>query len=312
MVDKMKIMVVDDNTVNLATVEQELKDKYDVIPMISGRRAVKYLYRDRVDLILLDVAMPIMDGIETLREVRTQPNGTTVPVIFLTSKNDKNTVIEGSKLGIMDYIMKPFEPDDLLARIERVFKRLGKLPMEQEELLLRVRSILQDLQDDKSKSAIFKMDEVLGYQINEEISGRIKNARAKMEDGNQDSATSMMERVIRMLEKDMAANNKTAALPISTGELNARLLYILDDLTNFKLKDSQTKVTDLLKYETPDFVQEDLKRINEKLDDYDDEEAEKIVKDLLEKIKKPQSTTLKKETNGETTEGGGYHYNRLL
>lgn len=125
MFEKMKIMVVDDNTVNLATVEQDLKDKYEVIPMISGRRAVKYLYRDKVDLILLDVQMPIMDGIETLREIRTQPNGTTVPVIFLTSKKDKGTVIEGSKLGIMDFITKPFEADDLQNRIERVFKRLG-------------------------------------------------------------------------------------------------------------------------------------------------------------------------------------------
>ncbi len=128
--DKMKIMVVDDNTVNLATIEQELKDKYEVIPMLTGRRAVKYLYREKVDLILLDVQMPIMDGVETLKEIRTHENGVTVPVIFLTSKKDTQTVLEGSKLGIMDYITKPFDTEDLKERIERVFKRLGVLPME--------------------------------------------------------------------------------------------------------------------------------------------------------------------------------------
>lgn len=309
MLDKMKIMVVDDNTVNLATVEQDLMDKYEVIPMISGRRAVKYLYRDRVDLILLDVQMPIMDGIETLREIRTQPNGTTVPVIFLTSKTDKTTVIEGSKLGIMDYITKPFESDDLQNRIERVFKRLGKLPMEEEELLNRVREIYNDLSEDRTKAAMFKIDEVLGYQINDEISGRIKNAKNKLEDGGVDAAASMMERVIRMLEKKMSLT-KTSAAPISIGEINARLLYILDDLTNFKLKESLNKVIGLQKFDLPDYVAEDLALVKMRLEEYDDEEAEKIVRDLLEKMKKPNSITVPRKENSEEPESG-YHYNRL-
>ena len=314
MFEKMKIMVVDDNTVNLATVEQDLKDKYEVIPMISGRRAVKYLYRDKVDLILLDVQMPIMDGIETLREIRTQPNGTTVPVIFLTSKKDKGTVIEGSKLGIMDFITKPFEADDLQNRIERVFKRLGKLPMEEEELLFRMKEIVQDLKDGKSKAAIFKMDEVLGYQINDEISGRIKNARMKMEEGLMDASISMMERVVRLLEKNMNSTGKNSAMPISIGEINARLLYILDDLSNFKLRDSINKVTDLQKYELPDYVAEDLVIIKGKLEEYDDEEAEKLVRALLEKMKQPGNINRKKEdsTKADPENGQGYHYNRLL
>ena len=89
--NRMKIMVVDDNTVNLATIEQDLSDKYDIIPMLTGRRAIKYLYRETCDLILLDVQMPIMDGIETLREIRTQENGVDVPVIFLTARRDAQT-----------------------------------------------------------------------------------------------------------------------------------------------------------------------------------------------------------------------------
>ncbi len=317
MIEKMKIMVVDDNTVNLATVEQDLKDKYEVIPMISGRRAVKYLYRDKVDLILLDVQMPIMDGIETLREIRTQPNGTTVPVIFLTAKNDKNTVIEGSKLGIMDYIMKPFEADDLQTRIERVFKRLGKLPMEEEELYARVKDISQDLADGKSKAAMYKMDEVLGYQINDEISGRIKLARTKMEEGQLESAVGIMDRVVRLLEKVMGSSGNHAAIPISTGEINARLLYILDDLNNFKIKESTTKVVDLLKYDVPDYVAEELKLIKTRLDEYDDEEAENLVRNLLEKMKKSSSLNVgKKEVNSKEDVAGNnaknFHYSRLI
>lgn len=60
---KMRILAVDDNVVNLATLEQELKDKYEVIPMISGRRAIKFLQSEDVDLVLLDVQMPVMDGL---------------------------------------------------------------------------------------------------------------------------------------------------------------------------------------------------------------------------------------------------------
>ena len=93
--EKMKILAVDDNIINLATIEQELKDKYEVITVNSGARAIRYLNKERPDLVLLDVQMALMDGIETLKEMRTMENGSTLPVIMLTSKKDKETVIEG-------------------------------------------------------------------------------------------------------------------------------------------------------------------------------------------------------------------------
>ena len=313
MLEKMRVMVVDDNTVNLATVEQALMDKYEVIPMISGRRAIKYLYRDKVDLILLDVQMPLMDGIDTLREIRTQPNGTTVPTIFLTSRTDKNTVLEGSKLGIMDYITKPFEPDDLQKRIERVFKRLGKLPMEEDELLFRIKEVYNDIINNREKAAIYKMDEVLGYQIDIEISGRIKNAKMKLEKGMNDSAANMMERVIRLMEK--SSPTISSRTPISTGEINARLLYILDDLVNFKIKEATAKIYDLQKCDVPDDISKDLTEIKIHLDDFDDEVAETLVRDLLDKLKKPNNIGAKEGMPGtkDNPDGSeGYHFNRLF
>jgi DNA-binding response OmpR family regulator len=315
MLEKMRIMVVDDNTVNLATVEQDLKDKYEVVPMLSGRRAVNYLYQKSVDLILLDVQMPIMDGIDTLREIRTQPNGTTVPVIFLTSKKDKNTVIEGSKLGIMDYITKPFDAEDLQQRIESVFKRLGRFPMEEDELLKRVREIIEDLNEGRDKGAKHKMEEVLGYQINEEIAGRLKNAQEKMGHDQKGAAISMLERVTRLLEKNMNTTSKSSAMPISTGEINARLLYVLDDLNNFKIREATGKVVDLQKFDLPDYVGVALNEVKEKLDSYDDDEAEQLVRDLLEKIKKSNAYQMgnKKEKEAPKDDGSAsYHYSRLL
>lgn len=286
--DKMRILVVDDNTVNLATVEQELKEKYDVVPMLSGRRAIKFLYREKVDLILLDVQMPIMDGIETLKEIRTQENGVTVPVIFLTTKKDKITVLEGAKLGIMDYITKPVDADELHDRIEKVFKRLGVLPMEEEELYGRLQDILSDIDQQRIKQAIFKTDEVLGYQIQDDVSGRMKNAKQKLETGDYEAAENMVSRVIRMMEKNIYALGKMASLPIGAGEINARVLYILDDLENFKIKNAIMKIKELKRFDLPPFVVASLEGVMEKLKDYDDEEAENLLQQLIEDMKKPQ------------------------
>lgn len=282
--EKMKIMVVDDNTVNLATVEQELKDKYEVIPMLSGRRAIKYLYRERVDLILLDVQMPLMDGIETLKEIRTQENGITVPVIFLTTKKDKFTVLEGAKLGIMDYIAKPVDAEELHDRIEKVFKRLGVLPMEDEELYRRLQDIFSDIEENRTKQAAFKMDEVLGFQIQDDISGRMKTAKQKLENGDTKGASNMVERVIHMFEKNGSA---FSSMPINTGEINARILYILDELENFKIKEALAKVKELERFDLPDHVADVLDEVTEKLREYDDDEAEKLLYELLEDLKKP-------------------------
>ncbi len=122
---KRKILAVDDNAVNLATIEQTLQDEYEVIPMIAGKRAIKYLGCEKVDLILLDVQMPEMDGIQTLKEIRKLDNGMTVPVIFLTATKDEATSAEGFRLGILDYITKPFDGPDLKKRIDYSFKKIG-------------------------------------------------------------------------------------------------------------------------------------------------------------------------------------------
>ncbi|MDE6917975.1 MAG: response regulator [Lachnospiraceae bacterium] len=120
--DKLRILAVDDSSISLAAIEQELKRDYEVIPVNSGDRAVQYVKRERPDLILLDIQMAQKDGIETLREIRGLEKGRDVPVIMLTSKQDKATVVETSKLGIYDYVIKPFKGEDLHKRIDRALK----------------------------------------------------------------------------------------------------------------------------------------------------------------------------------------------
>ena len=120
---KMKILAVDDNSISLATIEQELKDDYDVIPLNSGTRALQYLKRERPDLILLDIQMESKDGIETLREIRDSKDCRDIPVIMLTSMRDKEMVFQSAKLGVVDYVIKPFSKQVLRERVERALQK---------------------------------------------------------------------------------------------------------------------------------------------------------------------------------------------
>lgn len=283
---RKKILVIDDNTVNLATIEQELKEKYDVVPMISGRRAIKYLYCEKVDLILLDVQMPIMDGVETLYEIRKMENGTTVPVIFLTALKDKETVIAGSKLGILDYITKPFDGADLVDRIDAVFKKLGVLPTDDNDLLESMRTVLQYITLGKVKPAVIKVDEILRYQIDEEIAGRVRSVRGKLEASDLTSAGNMVLRIIRMLEKKMGVDIKTAGVEINNRELSVKLLYILDELENYNTKGALERCHELKRYTLSEKITVNINLITELLVKYEDEEAEKLIKMMVDDLNK--------------------------
>ncbi len=120
---KLKVLAVDDNSISLATIEQELSDTYEVIPLNSGLRALQYLRKERPDLILLDIRMELIDGIATLQEIRNMERCKNIPVIMLTSMRDKNMVVESAMLGVEDYVIKPFNKTDLHERVDRVLKK---------------------------------------------------------------------------------------------------------------------------------------------------------------------------------------------
>lgn len=282
--DKMKILAVDDNIINLATIEQELKDKYEVITVNSGVRAIRYLNKDKPDLVLLDVQMALMDGIETLKEMRTMENGATIPVIMLTSKKDRETVIEGSKLGILDYVVKPFDTQDLHERIDRALKKVGVLPVEDKELYDGVKQVQEELRNNNVRSAIIKLEEILSFKIDEEIFGRMQNAKARLRANDIETADRLINRVLKMLERSVGSE-ETAKFPISAGEMNARLLYVLNDLENFKVKEASQKLEDLMRFEIPAIVAESCIAAQERLEEFDDGAAEELVQQALAEMK---------------------------
>lgn len=119
---KKCILAVDDSAIILTRISNTLSKDYEVVTVNSGMRALRYLKEEKPDLILMDIKMAQMDGIETLREIRKMEDREDIPVIMLTGVEDSSFVMEGFKLGISDYILKPFTPKDLIERISRVLE----------------------------------------------------------------------------------------------------------------------------------------------------------------------------------------------
>ncbi|MCI8674514.1 MAG: response regulator [Lachnospiraceae bacterium] len=118
---KKNILAVDDDIIVLTRISSILRNDYDVVTVNSGVRALKYLELEKPDLILLDIHMMQQDGIETLRKIRNTEECKDIPVIMLTGVENKDTVMESAKLGICDYLLKPFTSAELLKRLRRAF-----------------------------------------------------------------------------------------------------------------------------------------------------------------------------------------------
>ncbi len=122
-VRRFRILVVDDDERILNFLRSKLKaSSYDVLTASSGREGLEQVECQEPDLIILDILMPGMDGLEVLRELR---GFSMVPVIILTAKGEDTDRIKGLRLGADDYLSKPFNPDELVARIEAIGRRIS-------------------------------------------------------------------------------------------------------------------------------------------------------------------------------------------
>jgi len=119
------ILVVDDEPRLVRFVRTELEsDGYRVLPANEGQAALRVLEREDVDLIILDIMLPGMDGFEVCRRVR---EFSTVPIVMLTAKGGEDDKVRGLELGADDYLTKPFGSRELIARVKAVLRRT-KLP----------------------------------------------------------------------------------------------------------------------------------------------------------------------------------------
>ena len=118
-IEKIKVLAVDDTEYNLELIGGILSGKkYEVSFASNGLEALKKIEEVKPDIILLDIAMPNMDGYEVCRRVKKNELTKDIPVIFLTAKAEIENIIEGFEIGGEDYITKPFSIEELMARIK--------------------------------------------------------------------------------------------------------------------------------------------------------------------------------------------------
>ena len=120
---KAEILVVDDVPANLKVLSEILSAAhYGVAAVTSGKRALKRLQNYLPDLILLDIQMPEIDGFEVCRQIKANPDTAHLPIIFITALSDVDSIAKGFTLGAVDYICKPFQEVELLARVKTHLK----------------------------------------------------------------------------------------------------------------------------------------------------------------------------------------------
>lgn len=117
----MKILVVDDEKLIRNVIKEYLlNEKYEVLEAENGFDALRVLSENKVNLIILDIMMPKMDGYECLKEIR---KSLTIPVIMLSARKEEEDKLSGFNLGVDDYVTKPFSPKELVARVKAHLKR---------------------------------------------------------------------------------------------------------------------------------------------------------------------------------------------
>ncbi len=128
-----RILVVDDEVKIVELVSDYLKRAgYDVLSAYDGESALEKVRREKPDLIILDLGLPKLDGLDVTRSIR---QSSVAPIIMLTARSDESDKLIGLELGADDYITKPFSPKELVARVRVVFRRMGTYQEQQTETI---------------------------------------------------------------------------------------------------------------------------------------------------------------------------------
>ncbi len=117
--DKFNLLIVDDLPENIKVLGNSLQhEDYRISFATSGQQAIEMAFKNSIDLILLDIMMPGMDGYEVCRQLKGEARTRHIPIIFITAKTEKEDIVQGFDAGAVDYVTKPFNAAELSARIQ--------------------------------------------------------------------------------------------------------------------------------------------------------------------------------------------------
>jgi two-component system sensor histidine kinase/response regulator len=226
-----KILVVDDQPINIKLLQRKLERQgMDVTVAYNGKEALKLVEQFVPDLILLDIMMPEMDGIETCNHLKSNPQTETIPIIFITAKASKEGKLEGLEAGAVDYITKPIDLDETLARVNTQL-RLQEMFKENLELQRR-------LGESRRSAAVGAITQGIAHNLNNLLgvvvgyldlikAGSNSPEMVQRSVGLMDSAIQRMVHIIRQLSS-IARNDRLELKPINLRDL------ILASITRFK------------------------------------------------------------------------------
>jgi two-component system, OmpR family, alkaline phosphatase synthesis response regulator PhoP len=161
---KKTILVVDDERDLLDLIEYNLKKEgYDVLKAEDGVEGIRMAKKYKPDLVLLDIMMPKMDGLEACERIRADEDIMHTPIIFLTAKSDEKTEVTGLNLGADDFLTKPISTAKLVSRITAVLRRLESSGSENVETTVQNENLLKihDLVIDRERFIVFKENQEL-------------------------------------------------------------------------------------------------------------------------------------------------------
>ena len=163
----MRILIIEDDKILAKTVEQCIKEKYEVDHAYDGEEGMLYAKQDIYDAIILDIMMPIMNGYEVLSSLRN--NKIYTPVLILTAKDGISDKVQGFRAGADDYLVKPFNREELIIRLEALIRRASG---NYTENVIKFKDLSLDLNSRKvsanGKEIVFqgKQFDMLEYLIN--------------------------------------------------------------------------------------------------------------------------------------------------
>ncbi len=127
MKNNKKILVIDDDEDILNLIKIILSNKnYEMLTATTGEEGIRMAIQQKPNLILLDIMMPVIDGWEILKMLHTDENTRKIPIAMLTCKTDVKNKLIGLQEGAIDYITKPFSPEELISRVDDIFKIFSK------------------------------------------------------------------------------------------------------------------------------------------------------------------------------------------
>jgi two-component system, sensor histidine kinase and response regulator len=197
-----KVLVVDDQPVNVQLLKRALeRDKLTVVTAHNGPDALALMDRERPDLILLDVMMPEMDGIEVCQRLQASPLHKMVPVIFITARNSKEGKLAGLGVGAVDYITKPIDLDETVARVQT---QLRVVQVNREMLDLQRR-----LQETRRTAAVGAITQGIAHNLNNLLSVvlgyldliRVNAAKPDIVRTNADNLDAAVQRIVTIIKQ---------------------------------------------------------------------------------------------------------------